>query len=131
MVGESEVVVGGEIEQFAPANLHARALRRINAAQFAKEVLLADRVKLVVQLRFEVGHSAQPSKQAHVHGAMRLSNWNSCAEMFCVPARNTMNRATSSTELIRPSAFAAANCCISSGDRELVIFVGTTPGSTA
>ena len=37
-----------------------------------------------------------------------------------------MKRVTSSTELIRPSALAAANCCISSGDREAVILVGAS-----
>jgi hypothetical protein len=42
IIGQTEVIVGGKIEERLPVHLDARALGRINAAQFAVKPLLAD-----------------------------------------------------------------------------------------
>ena len=49
MVGESEVIVGGKVEQFAAADLRARRLRRVHAAQFAMQFLPPDFVESLLE----------------------------------------------------------------------------------
>ena len=58
VVGETEVIVGRKIQQRFAADLDARALRRIHAAQFAEQTLAADGVKALVQFCVKVSHAA-------------------------------------------------------------------------
>ena len=51
MVGEAEIIVGRKIEKRFAADLDARALRRIHAAQFAEQVLFAQGVRGVGSIR--------------------------------------------------------------------------------
>ena len=48
MIGEAEIIVGGKIEKRFAADFDARALRGIHAAQFAEQILFAQRGEALV-----------------------------------------------------------------------------------
>ncbi len=54
MIGQAQVVVGGEIEERPAVQMEARRLRCIEASQFAQESLAGDLVQTPFQLGVEV-----------------------------------------------------------------------------
>ena len=59
VIGETEIIVGREINEDFAADLDARTLRGIHAAQFAEQILFADGVETVLELRVEIIHGAR------------------------------------------------------------------------
>src|SRR5262249_29137163 len=53
MIGQTEIVVGGKIEQRRPVDLDAGALSGVHAAQFAKQPLFAQSRKALTQFTVE------------------------------------------------------------------------------
>ena len=58
MICEAEIIIGRKIEKSFSADLDARALRGIHAAQFAEQVLSAQRVEPEIQSAFKRIHLA-------------------------------------------------------------------------
>src|SRR5436309_11794953 len=56
MVGKSEIIVGGKIQQRLAVHLRVRQLGRVDAAQFAIQTALADRVESCCQLFVKCAH---------------------------------------------------------------------------
>ena len=57
MIGEAEIVVRGKIEEGFAADFNVCALRGIHAAQFAKQVLFAERSEALVEFVGERSHN--------------------------------------------------------------------------
>src|SRR5664280_1368480 len=57
MIGQAEVIVGGEIEKSFAADFEARALGGVRAAQFAVQTLFVQRGQTPVQVFVERSHA--------------------------------------------------------------------------
>ena len=64
VIGQAEIIVGRKIQERFAADLNARRLRRIDAAQLAQKILFAKRVEPL--LEFDVKFRRQPATKFSV-----------------------------------------------------------------